>query len=98
MEDNNNNIIDGQLQIRSYLYRCLYFCPTSYKFYRKAETVEHIFAKFKGPEASFMCQKCFENIKGYMPEDKSFFFLMRLKKCLYNILSQWEKKKAMVAI
>ena len=74
MEGNNNNIIDGQLQIRSHLYRCLYFCQTFYKVYRKAERIEHVFAKFEGPEAIFMCQKCFENIKGYLFEDKSFFF------------------------
>lgn len=78
MENNDND--NRRVYIRTYLYRCFYACPTFYKVYRELDKVHHIFARFEGAEALFVCQNCLKTIRQYVTEDKSFF-LTRLKKC-----------------
>lgn len=78
MENNDND--NRRVYIRTYLYRCFYVCPTFHKVYRELDKVHHIFARFEGAEALFVCQNCPKTIRQYVTEDKSFF-LTRLKKC-----------------
>ena len=74
MENNNNESNTRRFNIRIYLCRCFYVCPTFYKIYRKLDRAHHIFARFAGPEAIFICQACLKHIRQYVTEDKSFFF------------------------
>ena len=71
MENNDNN--NRGVYIRRYLYRCFNVCPAFYKAYRELDRAHHIFARFEGPEAIFVCQSCLKNIRQYVTEDKSFF-------------------------
>ena len=85
MENNDNN--NRRVYIRTYLYRCFYVCPTFYKVYRELDRAHHIFARFEGPEATFVCQNCLKHIRQYVTEDKSFF-LMKLRKCSFSVIYQ----------
>ena len=53
MDDNNDNIA-GQLQIRSWLYRCLYFCLPFYAAYQNKAKIDGALARFQGHEAIFI--------------------------------------------
>ena len=72
MENNDNN--NRRVYIRTYLYKCFYFCPTFHKIYRELSGGYLIFARFQGPEAMLVCENCLKNIRRHVTEDKSSSF------------------------
>ena len=62
------------VSVKTYLYRCFYFCPDFYKVYRRLQLVYKFYAKFQGLMAFFCCQAFLKKIQQYVSEDKPYFF------------------------
>ena len=82
--DNNNDNVAGQLQIRPWLYRCLYFCPQFYEAYRDKAKIDGVFVRLKGNEAIFICKKCRLTLSKYISFESSIFF-QEIKKILIEL-------------
>ena len=73
MDDNNDNVV-GELQIRLWLYRCLYSCPQFYEAYRNKAKIDGVFIRFKDHEAVFICKKCRVTLSEYISFESPIFF------------------------
>ena len=45
-----------KIHVKTYLYRCIHFCPAFYKVYRQLKQAYKVYAKLQGIEAIFCCQ------------------------------------------
>ena len=72
--DNNSDNVVGQLEIKSWLYRCLYFCLHFYEVYCNKRKIDGVFARFQDYEAIFMCQDCRSILSNYISFERSIFF------------------------
>ena len=85
----------GQLQIRLWLYRCLYFCPQFYDAYRKVK-IDSVFARFQGHEAIFICQRCRVTLGKYISFKSSIFFHEIKKMLIQYFIPMHESSRQMV--
>ena len=73
MDDNNDKVV-SKLQIRPWLYRCLYFCPQFYEAYQNKAKIDGVFVRLKGHEAVFICKKCRVTLSEYISFESLIFF------------------------
>ena len=95
MDDNNDNIV-GQLQIRSWLYRCLYFCPQFYDAYQNKAKIDGVFARFQGHEAIFICERCRVTLGKNISFESSIFFHEIKKMLIQYFIPMHESSRQMV--
>ena len=60
--------------LRTYLYKCFYFCPAFYDAYKNHSNWKNIYARIHNNEAIFLCLDCIEKMRNYISEDKPYFF------------------------
>ena len=65
---------DRPFYLRTYLYKCFYFCPAFYDAYKNHSNWKNIYARIHNNEAIFLCLDCIEKMRNYISEDKPYFF------------------------
>ena len=49
--------------LRTYLYKCFYFCPAFYDAYRNNSSSKDVYSKIQNNEVIFLCLDCIEKNK-----------------------------------
>ena len=62
------------LYLRTYLYKCFYFCPAFYDAYGNNSSSKNVYARIQNNVVIFLWFDCIAKIRNYVSEDNSYFF------------------------